>query len=46
MCPVEPIKEAYIRPETISIELATKRTLLQVISNPGGTVPPIDPNEG
>lgn len=29
-----------------TIQLATTGSLLQVISNPGGTVPGLDPDEG
>ena len=40
------MKEAYTNPETNTIDLAPKDSVLQDISNPGGTVPPLDPNEG
>ena len=46
MYPVETTKEAYASPEINTIELATQGSLLQVISNPGGTVNPLDPDEG
>ena len=37
-------KETYTNPEVTTIELTGMGNVLQ-ISNPGGTVPPIDPNE-
>ena len=39
-------KEAYTSPATRAIDIVPMGSLLQVISNPGGDVPPIDPNEG
>ncbi len=45
MNPVEPTKKAFTSPETDTVQLATTISLLQV-SNPGGTVPPLDPDEG
>ena len=45
MSPVETTKEAYTSPEMNSYELVTQGSLLQVVSNPGGAVPPIDPDE-
>ena len=39
MYPIETTKEAYNIPETISIELAPRDSVLQDISIPGGDVP-------
>ena len=39
-------KEAYTNPEVTTIELSGMENVLQNISNPGGTVPPLDPDEG
>ena len=41
----QPIKEAYVRPETISVEIDMKESILQDISNPDGTTDPLDPYE-
>ena len=46
MYPVKTTKEAYTSPEVITVELATQGSLLQNISNPGGSVPGLDPEEG
>ena len=46
MCPDKTTKEVYSSPEMETIQLATTGSLLQVISNPGGTVPGLDPDEG
>lgn len=46
MCPDKTTKEVYSSPEMDTIQLATTGSLLQVISNPGGTVPGLDPDEG
>ena len=40
------MKTVYTSPEMDTIQLATTGSLLQVISNPGGTVPGIDPDDG
>ena len=45
MCPNKTTKEVYSSPEMDAIQLATTESLLLVISNPGGTVPGIDPDE-
>ena len=45
MCPNKTTKEVYSSPEMDTIQLATTESLLLVISNPGGTVPGIDPDE-
>ena len=39
-------KEAYTNPEVTTIDIAPMGNMLQNISNPGGTVPPLDPDEG
>lgn len=39
-------KEAYIKPEMSTIDMGPIVSVLNDISNPGGTVPPIDPEEG
>ena len=44
MC--DSMKEVYSRPEMASVSIAPQGSLLQVISNPGGTVPGLDPDEG
>lgn len=44
--PIEPLKEAYAKPEAETISIAPMESIVQNISNPGGTVPPIDPTEG
>ena len=44
MCPDKTTKEVYSSPEMDTIQLATTESLL-LISNPGGTVPGIDPDE-
>ena len=45
MCPDKTTKEVYSSPEMDTIQFATTESLLLVISNPGGTVPGIDPDE-
>ena len=45
MCPDKITKEVYSSPEMVAIQPATTESLLLVISNPGGTVPGIDPDE-
>ena len=45
MCPNKTTNEVYSSPEMDTIQLATTESLLLVISNPGGTVPGIDPDE-
>ena len=45
MCPNKTTKEVYSSPEMDTIQLATTESILLVISNPGGTVPGIDPDE-
>ena len=45
MCPDKTTKEVYSSPEMDTIQLATTESFLLVISNPGGTVPGIDPGE-
>ena len=42
---IENTKDAYTRPEAESICIFPQECILD-ISNPGGTVPPIDPEEG
>ena len=44
MCPNKTTKEVYSSPEMDTIQLATTDSIL-LISNPGGTVPGIDPDE-
>ena len=39
-------KEPYTNPETTAIALVPKNNVLNYISNPGGTVPSLDPEEG
>ena len=46
MSPFETTKKTYSSPKMNSIRFATQGYLLQIISNPGGTVPSIDPDEG
>lgn len=46
MSPTETTKGAYASPKMNSIKLASQGSLLQIISNPGGTVPGLDPDEG
>ncbi|MBR3441431.1 MAG: hypothetical protein IKH00_07195 [Bacteroidales bacterium] len=46
MHPFETAKEAYASPEINTIELVTQGSLLHIISNPEGTVPGLDPDEG
>ena len=45
MCPVKQTKEAYVSPEMETICIAPLESIVQNISNPGGDVPPIDPDE-
>ena len=45
MCPIETTKETYTGPETISVELAPRDSVLQDISNPGGNVPDLGGEE-
>lgn len=44
MCFMEPTKEAYVSPGTKNISMETFEGLM-IISNPGGTVLPIDDDE-
>ena len=39
-------KEAYAAPETMTVYICPMKNMLNNISNPGGTVPPLDPDEG
>ena len=39
---IKPRKETYERPETESICIAPLESIVQIISNPGGNVPPIE----
>ena len=42
---IEETKGKYICPETETISIAPMESIVQNISNPGGTVNPIDPEE-
>lgn len=42
---IEQLKDVYVRPETEPISIAPMESIVQNISNPGGGVTPIDPNE-
>ena len=46
MYPMYTSKEAYIKPEMDSILIVSQESIVQDVSNPEGTVPPIDPDEG
>ena len=43
---IESSKGTYLRPEVETISIAPMESIVQNISNPGGTVTPIDPTEG
>ena len=42
MSPIEPMKEAYAKPEAETICISPMESIVQNISNPGGDVPPIE----
>lgn len=42
---IEPTKGTYSCPETETISIAPMESIVQNISNPEGTVKPIDPTE-
>ena len=46
MRPIDATKDVYVRPETECIHISPMEAIVQNISNPGGTVDPLDPEEG
>lgn len=45
MCPIQKAEEAYVTPNTTTMNIALQRSILD-ISKPEGEVPDIDPTEG
>ena len=46
MSPINSMNKAYRKPDLEAISIAPMEPIVQNISNPGGTVPPLDPDEG
>ena len=43
---IKSTKAAYDMPTAATVDIAPRDSVLQIISNPGGTVPGLDPEEG